>query len=283
MSRAKITILGGDYRYKLLKELLEEDGYRVSIYGNSYCESCDNLDSGLYSSTAVIAPIPISKDESTINMTENFPIIIDELFNKMENHNIQKLIAGVISDNITIKAREHGIKTVDLFSLDEVAVKNAIPTAEGAIMTAIQESQDTLFGSNVLVTGYGKCGKILSHMLRGIGANVSVTYRKKSDEAYIIAESMTPVNIKEMNSRLQNYDYIFNTVPSKIFNKEALKRISINCVIIDIASAPGGVDYSYAKKLNLKAIYCPSLPGRVAPRQAAKILKDCISDIMLEN
>ena len=150
-------------------------------------------------------------------------------------------------------------------------------------MTAIQESDRVLFRSKILVIGYGRCGKILSNMLKGIGADVSITYRKKSDEAYISAYGCSPVDIRYFERHLSEYDFIFNTAPALILNKENLKRIRKDTVIIDIAQAPGGIDYSYARKLNLKALYCPGLPGRVAPYTAAEILKSAIIDIVLES
>lgn len=283
MSRTKFAIIGGDYRYKLLKELLEKDGYVVSIYGNIYSESTDSLDSCIFNSKAVIAPIPITKDESIINMSENFKISIDELFNSMSSHNVKILIGGVISSKFQESASLMDISSIDLFSREEVAINNAIPTAEGAIMTAIQESDRVLFKSKALVLGFGKCGKVLSNMLKGIGADVNITYRKKSDEAYINSINCTPISIKDFDRNLSSYDFIFNTIPAQILSKEILKRIRKDTVIIDIAQAPGGIDYSYARKLNLKALYCPGLPGRVAPYSAAEILKTSIIDIVLDS
>lgn len=283
MSKTKFAIIGGDYRYKILKDLFEKDGYMTSIYGNIYTESTDSFDSCITDSKAVICPIPITKNNATINMSENFKITIDELLNSMSTHGVKILTAGVIPDSFMQKSDYMGISSVDLFSREDVAINNAIPTAEGAIMTSIQESSKVLFKSKVLVIGYGRCGKILSNMLRGIGAEVSVTYRKKSDEAYINACNCTPVDIKYFERHLSEYDFIFNTAPALVLNNENLKRIPKNTVIIDIAQAPGGIDYSYARKLNLKAIYCPGLPGRVAPYTAAEILKSAIMDIVLES
>ena len=283
LSRTKFAIIGGDYRYKLLKDLFENEGYIASIYGNIYTESTDSLDSCILDSKAVICPIPITKNNDTINMSENFKITIDELLNSMTNHGVKILTAGVIPDSFIKKSEYMGISSTDLFFFFYVAINNAIPTAEGAIMTAIQESDRVLFRSKILVIGYGRCGKILSNMLKGIGADVSITYRKKSDEAYISAYGCSPVDIRYFERHLSEYDFIFNTAPALILNKENLKRIRKDTVIIDIAQAPGGIDYSYARKLNLKALYCPGLPGRVAPYTAAEILKSAIIDIVLES
>lgn len=283
LSRTKFAIIGGDYRYKLLKELLEKDGYIVSIYGNIYCESTNDIDSTISNSKAVIAPIPITKDDKKVYMSENFQLTVDDLLNSMSSNNVKVLIGGVISEKLKNIANIYNIKAIDLFSLEEVAINNAIPTAEGAIMTAIQESDKVLFKSKSLVLGFGRCGKVLANMLKGIGANVYVTYRKKSDEAYINSISCTPISFNGYDRNISDYDFIFNTIPAPILNQEILKRIRKDTPIIDIAQAPGGLDYNYARKLNLKAIYCPGLPGRVAPYSAAQILKSSIIDIVLDS
>lgn len=283
LSRTKFAIIGGDNRYKILKELLEKDGYIVSVYGNMFTKSAENLNECISGSRAVIAPIPVSKDNIKVNMGENFNITIDELLNAMQRENTGLITGGVISEGIKKKAAERGIKAVDIFDMEEVAINNAVPTAEGAIMTAIQESDKVLFKSKVLVTGYGRCGKILGNMLKGMGADVSITFRKKRDEAYINAMGCKGVNIDDLDNRLNKYSFIFNTVPAMLLNSERLKRIRKDALIIDIAQAPGGVDYVYARELNLKALYCPGLPGRVAPFTAAEILKTSIVDVVLDN
>ncbi len=279
VSRIKFAVVGGDYRYKFLSEILKDDGYIVNVYGNKYCND-DGLENTLKGADAVIAPIPFSKNEINVYMEGCTAITIEELMDNMARNNIKSIICGVISKGIRRKLEASNIRYFDLFDMEEVAIKNAIPTAEGAVMTAIQESSKVLFKSEALVIGYGRCGKILSKMLDGIGAEVSVTFRKKADEAYINAYGMTAVNIKNIENNINKYDFIFNTAPATVLGSEMLKRIKKDCVIIDLAQAPGGLDYNYARELNLKAIYCPGLPGRIAPYTAAEVLKSAIIDIV---
>ena len=68
-----------------------------------------------------------------------------------------------------------------------------------------------------------------------------------------------------------------------IIDKEIIKRINKNCVVIDLAQAPGGVDFNFARDVNVKALYCPGLPGRVAPYTAAKIIKEEVVNIGLSS
>ena len=279
MARTKFAIIGGDYRYKLLSEILQDSNDNVNIFGNKYLSNSSDISACLKNSDIVIAPIPISKDNVNVFMDSTYSLSIEDLIEEMTRANVKNIICGVVNNDIRRKFNSSGIEIFDLFDLEEVAINNAIPTAEGAIMTAIQESDKALFNSLSLVIGYGRCGKVLSNMLLGIGSNVSVTYRKKSDEAYINAYNLTPIKIDLLDAHIQKFDFIFNTAPALVLNNETLKRIRKDSLIIDLAQAPGGLDYNYARELNLKAKYCPGLPGRVAPYTAAQILKTAIIDI----
>ena len=272
-----IGILGGDFRYKFLYEILSQENYLVYIYENKYIEDKDNiksLDEFFNKIDVLVGSIPFSKDNK-ISFNDK-SINIDEFIEKLKTYNIKTLFAGAIEKNIIKKLNDNNIKTFDFFEDNYIAILNAIPTAEGAIQTAMENSFKTLFNSNSLVLGYGRCGKILSNMLKGIGANVDVSYRKEEDLSYIKSYGLSPINLYKIKDYVKKYDFIFNTIPYEILNKEILTNVNKDVVIIDLASAPGGVDYSYARELNIKAIYCPSLPGRVAPYTAANILKDKI-------
>jgi len=284
MSRFRFGIIGGDYRYKIMYDMLFNDGYAVKAYCNHFIKNCcSSIDELLEEVDVLIAPIPCSKDNNCIFLNDCNDVLIEDFFENMHNKNVKMFIGGVITDKIKIEAGKYAIKTIDYFQMEEVAVKNAIPTAEGAIQTAMIESDRTIFGSNVLVLGYGRCGKVLSNMLKGIGADVSVTYRNDKDCAYIKAYGMKGFNLYELRSYIGKFDFIFNTIPAPIVNKELLKKVKKSSIIIDLAQAPGGVDFNYARDLNIKALYCPGLPGRVAPFTAAEILKEATINICLSH
>lgn len=180
MRKINIGILGGDYRYKILKNLFEADGLDVKTFGNIHIENnSSSLDEMLDNTDLLIGPIPYTKDKKYINLFCEDKISISELLLKMKSKKITCFVAGVIDEEFKNKVKSCEIKVYDFFEIETVAVKNAVPTAEGAIMTAMEESEKTLFGSNNLILGYGRCGKILAHTLKGLGANVSVSYRKQ--------------------------------------------------------------------------------------------------------
>lgn len=271
-------ILGGDFRYKFLYDMLKEKNLKIKVYNNKFIEK-DNvlsLDEFLSSIDILITPIPFTKDNKTIFNLNDEVLEIKTLEAKIINSDIKFVCGGLLDKTFTKNLEAKNINTLDFMEKEEVAILNAIPTAEGAIQAAMENSHKTLFSSKCLVLGYGRCGKILANMLKGIGANVSATYRKEEDFAYIKGFGIEALDFSNLKKYAKDFDFIFNTIPSKVFDEPILKTLNENSIIIDLAQAPGGVDYNIARDLNIKAIYCPSLPSRVAPYTAGEILKDCI-------
>ena len=64
--------------------------------------------------------------------------------------------------------------------------------------------------------------------------------------------------------------------------REELEDLKPGCLVIDLASAPGGVDFAAAEELGVKAIQALSLPGKVAPVTAALAIKAAIYNILTE-
>jgi dipicolinate synthase subunit A len=157
-------------------------------------------------------------------------------------------------------------------SNEKITILNAIATAEGTIMEAILNSDRNLHRSKCLVLGYGRCAKVLAQKLKALDANVTVAARSKEALAYANSFGLNIIALSDLDKILPDCDYIFNTIPALILTKEKLNLIKQDSTIIDIASYPGGVDFDYAKKLNLTAKLCPALPGKVASKSSADIL-----------
>jgi dipicolinate synthase subunit A len=287
MENKKFTVLGGDLRSAKLANFLKADGNRVYIYGFNKegfvpgIEESENLSLAIDESDVVIGPIPCSNDDETVNAPFfNGKIHINEVF-KIMNKN-QLFMAGRISEKISHLSNIFNVYCIDLLEREDMSILNAVPTAEGAIQIAMEEMPITLHNSNALVLGFGRIGKILTKILRGIGANVYVEARKFSDIAWIRSYGYNPVFLNQIADYLNKMDVIFNTIPHIVLDSEALRRINNECLIIDLASKPGGVDFGKASELGLKTIWALSLPGKVAPVTAAGFIKDTIYNILDE-
>lgn len=67
-----------------------------------------------------------------------------------------------------------------------------------------------------------------------------------------------------------------------ILNQERMEYVNNDCLLIDLASNPGGIDKKAAKERNLKLIWALALPGKVAPVTTAEFIKDTIYNILKE-
>ena len=63
-----------------------------------------------------------------------------------------------------------------------------------------------------------------------------------------------------------------------VLDSNLLKCVGRDTIIIDIASAPGGVDFECAKRFGINASLCLSLPGKYSPQTSGKILHQAMHD-----
>lgn len=286
--KKKLLILGGDMRIVKMANSFCNSGYDVSVYGfngdiafNSGVNRAKNLETGIKYADIVITGLPITTDNVTVNSPLfDGDIYFYEVFKCMSESQI--LIGGKIPENIFKLGNVYKIKVIDYFTREELTILNSIPTAEGAIEIAMREIPITLHSSKCLVLGFGRIGKILSHMLWGIGAEVFAEARKHEDLAWIKAYGYNAVKLNELKAAVKGKNVIFNTIPYEILSYDVLSNIDKDCLIIDLASAPGGVNTKMAEILGLKVITALSLPGKVAPETAGDMIKVTIENILSE-
>jgi len=266
------SVLGGDDRHLMLFDMLCADGYEVIGYNLPRKQNTiSDLNKIIAVSDIIILPLPVTKDGRTLHGSPKTDLCT--LFSLCEN---KAVFAGKVSRDIVKLSKDKNITLIDYFASESMNIMNSIPTAEGALEIAMNNTDFTIFESRCLVAGYGRIGKILASYLSCLGADVFVAARKESDFSYIRTHRYTPVSFKNLSECVQDMDIIFNTVPAIVFDKAVLSNIKPKTLLIDLASTPGGVDYNTAKQLDINVISALSLPGKAAPRTAAKIIKDTI-------
>lgn len=281
-----ISVIGGDLRQLTIAREMSDDGYDVYVTGFDHDIQTDNVNTTndhnvIFDSDIIILPVPVTFDNHTVNMPySDSEIKLDELSEKINRTSV--VFGGKIPLELCHKLEEKGIMCRDYMQRDELAARNAIPTAEGAIEIAISETPFTIHSSKCLVFGYGKIGKILAKTLRDLGADTYVEARKYADLALIECHGYHPLTMKEAKMRIGEFDIIFNTVPALVMDRDTLSKVRKDSLIIDLASKPGGVDFDSAKSYGLRVIWALSLPGRVAPITAGIIIKDTIKNIISE-
>ena len=277
------SVIGGDARNVELAKMLANDGHEVYVYGLEKStlgeqdvkniEICNTLEEALYNGNIVIGPIPFSRDGEILNAPlSNNVIEIEDFASWLDN---KALFAGSISDDFYNIVKNVKVVVTDLMKIEELAVLNIIATAEGAISQIIENTDFNLQASNVLIIGFGRIGKILSNKLRLLGANVTCSARKQTDLAWIEAYGYKAMDTFNLEN-LEEYNIIINTVPHMIFEKDQLEKINKNCLLLELASRPGGFDLETIENLGLNYVPALGLPGKVAAKSSAGFIKDCI-------
>ena len=285
----EFAVVGGDLRTIKLAKILAKEGNMVYTYGLEKAEElkeikniifCEKLIEAVKMVQVVIGPIPFSSDGININMPfSDGKLSIREF---MHNLNAKILIAGTIAPDVYELANDEYIEIVDIMKREELAVLNTIATAEGAIEIAIANTNKILHGSNVLVLGFGRIGKVLARKLAGLSTKVTCAARKEEDLAWIKAYGHKGININQIDKNLSEFDVIINTVPQMILTAEKLGYVKQECLLIDLASNPGGIDKKVAKEKGLQLIWALALPGKVAPVTTAEFIKDTVYNILKE-
>ena len=270
----KFLLLGGDLRQLYLSRILTKNGFPVTVHYEDGDLSI-SIEEAIKSSQIILCPIPFTRDKLnlfSINKMEDLGIGI--ILRLLTPDHI--LFGGAIPDYVKAYAKENNIQCFDYMDIEEITVKNTIATAEGAIAEALRESPGCLHKSRCLVTGFGRCARTLALKLKGLDAAVTVTDRKDAQLTLASSMGFNTAALSDLSQTIGDYSFIFNTIPALVLNEELIRLMNPEVTIIDIASAPGGVDFEFCKKQRIRAKLCPGLPGIYAPETSGEILFEAI-------
>ena len=243
------SVFGSDNRQAYLAVLLQTRGYPV-VYTTDEIRFLPT----------VLLPIPSVLPDRTVNSTQR---------------TIKQFLESVPPDTtiwgsgLTPYRNDVADRNISLKNYSDdpaFAEKNAHLTAEGALEIAMAQLPKTICGSQFLVIGYGRIGKRLSSLLAALGGIVTVASRTVPDVSYRVDQTA------HYQFPLDEYDAIFNTVPAPVFCAEHCAATRTVCLLIDLASAPGGI----AKDGGRTVIHALGLPAKAAPKTAAEIMLSVI-------
>ena len=187
-----------------------------------------------------------------------------------------------MTDELHQLAKRRSLLLHSYLQQEEMALLNAVPTAEAAIELALSQLPITLWESRCLLTGFGRCAKPLARLLTAFGAQFTVCARSSKDLALARSFGLTALPLAQMDTLLPQQQLIFNTVPAPILGKEQLQLLSGDCLLIDLASGAGGIDHPAARSLGLRCLHALALPAKTAPVTAGNILCDTVIQMITD-
>lgn len=288
LSRIKTALVGGDERELILLSDLISKGVKVTVTGfpkekipnnasyvSTVAEACKNAN-------VLILPVPgVNADKviRAVYASEELILTEQDISSLAPN---ALIIIGRARPFLREWSEKYHIKLLEIIEMDEVAILNSIPTAEGAIQIAMEETAITIHNSKICVVGFGRVGLTLARALKALGAEVIVVTNSSNEEARAFEMGCHTDNLENLAKILPNLDICFNTIPHLVLNKMVLQHANRDMVIIDLATEPGGTDFEAANILGIKAILAPGLPGKVAPISAGKVLVNTIPRLIIK-
>ncbi len=279
MKENTFLILGGDERSLYLGEYLEKKKFVVCYYAFSDTNCFASLSEAINEAKFIILPLPFTKDRLTLNapLFEEKVEIKDILTLITSKHTV---FGGQLPESFKEALREKDVIYHDYFLLQELAIYNAIPTAEGVVEILIKNLPITVHSMKCAVLGYGKVGKVLADTLKNLGADVTIFARKEKDFADAFTKLYKTATFNDLKEKEFKFDALINTVPEKVLSHEEMKNLNQECLFIEIASSPFGIDFQAAKEYAFDVIKANSLPGKVAPKTAGEIIGRSILPIL---
>lgn len=170
----------------------------------------------------------------------------------------------------------------DYYSREELAFFNAYLTAEGVLELVLVNSNVTLRKLNILVTGYGRTGEAIADILSRNFVSVTVAARKEKDRARVVSRNMKAVPFKQIRECAEAFDFVINTVPETVISTNLLGKFRTDCIFLEVASKPYGIDITGAEAQKRKVIIASSLPGKYVAKSAGVFIADTICNIVKE-
>ncbi|GAK02006.1 dipicolinate synthase subunit A [Geomicrobium sp. JCM 19037] len=270
----EIAVLGGDLRTISLMNTLSSYASRMYTVGFNQKEvgvkACERtLENLPYERlNAIILPVQGVGTDGTVPTLHGDPL-------KLERSHIKRtgeqclFITGVLTPFLKAHVPR---KVISWMSREDVAIANSIPTAEGCLRLAIENTAHTIHGATVFVLGYGRCGKTIADLFSGSGANIIVYTNEDEEGARAKQRGFVWRSFLNITDDAYEADVCINTVPSRVLTPEVFQKMKSTCFVLDISSAPGAFDPDVAKAFPQTILNVPGIPGKVAPKSAGEIL-----------
>ena len=268
----KLLVLGGDIRLHYTAERLKQK-YEVYTYGVSEVdmlpdEPCD----------AAVLGLPASRDGINISAPLcRDPVSFTVLKKLVKCGGI--VIGGMISPAIRKFCAENGFFCEDHYCDEAVMLRNAVPSAEGALAVGINATPEQMLGQKVLILGFGRIASQLAVYLTAMGCEVIVAARSREKRAKARMLGCRAVGFDVLGDILPEVTLIYNTVPCAVIGEDELAVFDDEAVYVELASV-SGIDSEALKRHSVTVIKAGGLPAKTAPKTAGEIIADAVEEIL---
>ena len=278
MAKYTVAVLGGDERMPYAGRRLASSGFFVRSFGmvgesGEGVSACASVTAALDACDLVLLPVPLSRDGRTLWAPAlSSPPTLSDILAHAPSH--ARIFGGGELDDA---------RFFDYASRPDFAQANAIPTAEGALLLAMQKLSCTVSGARVGVVGFGRVGKAVAALFRAAGARVTVFARRTEVCAVASVLGYCAAPLSELCHRARELTCLINTVPSPVIGHETLCVMTPSALVLELASEPYGVDFEAARTFGVQAVLARALPGRFSPETAGYAIAHTVLTMLCES
>lgn len=252
------AIIGGDQRQYYVAKILQRQGYSLCTKSVPDLEDVGDLRTAEF----VLLPVPVTDGAGHIRGTKFSPAEVKDM---IFPH------AQVFGGGIE-QLKEVFPHSEDVLLWEDLTMDNASITAEGALGYILSELPTTIEGEKFLILGAGRIGMHLARRISALGGTVTISARTQSQRRMIEALGFTAEETGTFPRGLEQYACLCNTIPSPVLSKEQLSHTRHDCLVLELASAPGGCYPEDCETLGKHLVIARGLPGKTAPKTAAEVL-----------
>lgn len=171
---------------------------------------------------------------------------------------------------------ENRLTLINYAADEALTLKNAALTAEAAAAILIGNTEYSLFGAEVLITGGGRIAECMARLLKAFGSGVTVCARNSAQLARAAVIGCKTEPLCRLGDILPRYDVVINTAPAALFTKEKYSQMKKGAVFTELATLPQEPFRADAESSGVKYIFAAGLPGKFSPKTAGLLIAETI-------
>lgn len=260
--------IGGDRRIRYAAEYIAKFHQVSSLGLDDSPKPCGKF-------RFIVLPLPFSRDGICVNAPLSPEAIPLDTFTGYATEDAV-VFAGGSSMLLEGLCKEHNLTLADYFSDEPLTLKNAALTAEGAIALLIDNTEYSLSGARVLITGYGRIAAYTARLLKCFGADVTVAARRAEQRTKAQLDGYAAVDLGGLSDAAAGSDIIINTVPSALFQPEDFRRMQQGTLYMELATRKAFPECDYAAAASVRYLPAAGLPGKLSPKTAGETIAQTI-------
>lgn len=224
---------------------------------------------------SIVLPLPFSREEGLINAPLSQSALPLSLITEFSAQGAT-VYAGGVSKELAQLCELHGLRLVDYYAQETLTLKNAKLTAEAACALLIQNTEYSLSGAEVIITGGGRIALMLARLLRCFGAQVTICARNAVQRAKAETEHHHAEDLAALPLLCAKADITVNTVPAVLFTEQDFRAMKAGAVFMELAGVKPSREAEYADRYGIRYIDAAGLPGKLSPKTAGEAIAEAI-------